>query len=469
MSNISLDKAKQFEALVVKCLINKYGKILPKNKIELLNSTNFLTEEMLSNVSSKEELQGVIVRSVVKSVLNIECKKELSVNGKKEFIDYGNNLENELVEYYSNALAQEYGIEINKIDGLTDNIEMVMKLKDKLDEGLDSLVFKSDAIKLLNAAQLKDLIEKNDNLAIENYIKEKNDILNAEGQLEQKQLDTLNKELNDKSRLQICYLNGKQYIKYIDKNDKVHLIETKDPLIISKAYKEGLKTYVSSNNLDVDDFFQNLKDINDEIELKPLKEKDLDNATSQEIDMLDFVHSNKKIQEKANNQEITHSEDSTIHVIEATNEIVTTEKNEVKDDVKSKIIANDITGLKENGSSEFTQEVTNNDEIIISDEEAKKLYEKFENDEKLTLEELRALRNYEKKRQEMGEKTVLSADEIAQMQIDNLKQLQSYEKGPKLVPKYYGFVRGFLMMYIMLASGAIGLSIGALISRLIIR
>lgn len=469
MSNISLDKAKQFEALVVKCLINKYGKILPKNKIELLNSTNFLTEEMLSNVSSKEELQGVIVRSVVKSVLNIECKKELSVNGKKEFIDYGNNLENELVEYYSNALAQEYGIEINKIDGLTDNIEMVMKLKDKLDEGLDSLVFKSDAIKLLNAAQLKDLIEKNDNLAIENYIKEKNDILNAEGQLEQKQLDTLNKELNDKSRLQICYLNGKQYIKYIDKNDKVHLIETKDPLIISKAYKEGLKTYVSSNNLDVDDFFQNLKDINDEIELKSLKEKDLDNATSQEIDMLDFVHSNKKIQEKANNQEITHSNDSTIHVIEATNEIVTTEKNEVKDDVKSKIIANDITGLKENGSSEFTQEVTNNDEIIISDEEAKKLYEKFENNEKLTLEELRALRNYEKKRQEMGEKTVLSADEIAQMQIDNLKQLQSYEKGPKLVPKYYGFVRGFLMMYIMLASGAIGLSIGALISRLIIR
>lgn len=469
MSNISLDKAKQFEALVVKCLINKYGKILPKNKIELLNSTNFLTEEMLSNVSSKEELQGVIVRSVVKSVLNIECKKALTIEGEKELIDYGQDLENELIEYYSNALVQEYGIEINKIDGLSDNLEMVMKLKDKLDEGLDSLVFKSDAIKLLNAAQLKDLIEKNDNLAIENYIKEKNDILNAKGQLEQKQLDTLNKELNDKSRLQICYLNGKQYIKYIDKSDKVHLIETKDPLIISKAYKEGLKTYVSSNNLDVDDFFQNLKDINDEIELKTLKDKDLDNATSQEIDMLDFVHSNKKIKEKANNQEITHSKDSTIHVIEATNEIVTTEKNEVKDDVKSKIIANDITGLKENGSSEFTQEVTNNDEIIISDEEAKKLYEKFENNEKLSLEELRALRNYEKKRQEMGEKTVLSADEIAQMQIDNLKQLQSYEKGPKLIPKYYGFVRGFLMMYIMLASGAIGLSIGALISRLIIR
>ena len=42
MSNISLDKAKQFEALVVKCLINKYGKILPKNKIEYL--ANRVTE-----------------------------------------------------------------------------------------------------------------------------------------------------------------------------------------------------------------------------------------------------------------------------------------------------------------------------------------------------------------------------------------------------------------------------------------
>lgn len=463
MSNISLDKAKQFEALVVKCLINKYGKILPKNKIELLNSTNFLTEEMLNNVTSKEELQGIIVRAVVKGVLNIECKKELTINGKKELIDYGYDLENELIEYYSDELAQEYGIEINKIDGLTDNIEMVMKLKDKLDEGLDPLVFESDAIKILNKAQIQDLINKNDSLAIEKYVKEKNEVLNAKGQLEQKQLDTLNKELSDRSRLQIVYLNGKQHIKYVDKNDKVHLIETKDPQIISKAYKEGLKSYVSSNKLDVDDFFQNLKDINDEITLKTLDEKDLDKSTSQEIDMLDFVHSNKKIKDKASSQKITHSDDDTIHVIEATNEIVTTEKNDVNDDIKSKIIANDTTGLKEDGSSEFTQGVTNNDEKIISDEEAKKLYEKFANDEKLSLDELRALRNYEKKRQE------LSTEEIAQMQIDSLKQMKSNENGPKLVPNYHGFARGFLMMYIMLASGALGLGVGALIFKMIIR
>lgn len=463
MSNISLDKAKQFEALVVKCLINKYGKLLPKNKIELLNSTDFLTEEMLSNVTSKEELQGIIVRAVVKGVLNIECKKELTIDGKKELIDYGYDLENELIEYYSDALAQEYGIQINKIDGLTDNIEMVMKLKDKLDEGLDPLVFESDAIKLLNKAQIQDLINKNDSLAIEKYAKEKNEVLKAKGQLEQKQLDTLNKELSDRTRLQIVYLNGKQYIKYVDKNDKVHLIETKDPQIISEAYKEGLKSYVSSNKLDVDDFFQNLKDINDEITLKTLDEKDLDKSTSQEIDMLDFVHSNKKINSASSGQKITHSDDNTIHVIEATNEIVTTQKNEVKDDVKSKIIANDTTGLKEDGSSEFTQDVTNNDEKIISDEEAEKLYEKFANDKKLSLDELRVLRNYEKKRQE------LSTEEIAQMQIDSLKQIKSNESGPRLVPNYHGFARGFLMMYIMLASGALGLGVGALIFKMIIR
>ena len=38
MSDITLDKVKQFESLVIKCLLSKYGSNLPQNKIELLNS-----------------------------------------------------------------------------------------------------------------------------------------------------------------------------------------------------------------------------------------------------------------------------------------------------------------------------------------------------------------------------------------------------------------------------------------------
>lgn len=466
MSDISLNKVKQFESLIIKCLIIKYGSNLPQNKIELLNSSNFITPEMINGISTSNEIQGTIIREIIKNVIDITCEKELIIDGNKISITYGEDLEIGLIEYYSEQLASEYNIKINEIEGLSNNLEMVKKLKDRLDNGLDKMIFESDAIKILDAAGLQELIEQNDNLAIERYVKEKEDILNTTGELEQKQLDTINSELSDKSRLQIVYLNGKQHIKYVDKKGEVHLIETKDPQIISKAYKEKMTSFKSSNVLDVDDFFEELKDINDEIELKPLEDKDLDTMTSQEIDMLDFVHSNKKITEKANDEKITHSEDSTIHVIEATNEIVTTEKKYEDSDIKSKIIANDVTGLKADGNGIYQQEVIDNDEKVISEEEALKLYERFMANERLTLDELRKLRAYENQKRKLNKPDALSAEEIAQMQIEDLKQIRSEESGYKLVPKYYGYVRGILMVYILIVSGCIGLVLGTLLFRI---
>lgn len=466
MSDISLNKVKQFESLIIKCLIIKYGSNLPQNKIELLNSSNFITPEMINGISTSNEIQGTIIREIIKNVIDITCEKELIIDGNKISITYGEDLEIGLIEYYSEQLASEYNIKINEIEGLSNNLEMVKKLKDRLDNGLDKMIFESDAIKILDAAGLQELIEQNDNLAIERYVKEKEDILNTNGELEQKQLDTINNELSDKSRLQIVYLNGKQHIKYVDKKGEVHLIETKDPQIISKAYKEKMTSFKSSNVLDVDDFFEELKDINDEIVLNTLEDKDLNKITSQEIDMLDFVHSNEKITEKANDEKITHSEDSTIHVIEATNEIVTTEKKYEDSDIKSKIIANDVTGLNANGSYEYSQEVTNNDERIISREEAQVLYDRFNSGEKLTLDELRALRTYEKNKRKLNQEDALSAEEIAQMQLEDLKQIRSEESGYKLVPKYYGYVRGILMVYILIVSGCIGLVLGTLLFRI---
>ena len=467
MSNISLEKARQFESLVIKCMLSKYGSNLPQNKIELLNSSNFITLEMLSGVSSVEEIQGIITRTVVRNVINVTCRKELLVDDELTLLPYGEDLENQLIEYYTEKLATEYNIKINKIDGLSDNLDMIKKLYEKLDNGLDKMVFESDAIKILNEAQLQELIDENDNLAIERYVKQKETILNADSNLNQNELDTINAELSDKSRLQIVYLNGKQFIKYVDKKDEVHLTETKDPQIISKAYKEGITKFNASNKLDVDDFFEELKDINDEIELEPLEDKNLENISSQEIDMLDFVHSNKIIKKKESNDTITHSKDNTIHVIEATNEIVTTDKKYEDSNIKSKIIANDTTGLNADGSRNYTQEVTSNDERIISQEEAFSLYNKFNSGEKITLDEVRALRTYEKNKMEQAQEEGLSAEEIAQIQIDNLKELKGSNSSIKLVPKYYGYVRGVLMIYILIASGYVGLSLGTLLYKLI--
>lgn len=464
MNEETLNKIKQFESLIIKCLLNKYGKNLPQDKVELLNSSNFLTEDVIKNSTNDAELRGNIIRNVVKNVIDVTCEKTLLVDNVETIIPYGDYLEIGLIEYYSQELADTYGIDINKIDGLENNVEMIKQIKEKLDNGLDSMVFKSDAIKILGACEIKELIDKNDNLAIEEYIKNKESIINASGELDQKQLDTINQELSDKSRLQIVYLNGKQHIKYIDLNDKVHLIESKDPALISKAYKETIVN--GSTTIDVDKLFENLNAINNEINLTTIDQKNLDSVTSEEIDMLDFIHSNTKIAEKAKNDKITHSEDNTIHVIEATNEIVTTEKYEDEDSVKSKLIKNDITGLNMNGSQDYSQEVIDNDERIISEEEAKRLNEKYKNNEKLTLEELRALRNYEKRKIELNQQSEMTLEEIIEMQKEELKDLKNIEEGPKLVPKYYGFARTYLISYIIIMTISIGLIVGMLLFKL---
>ena len=144
MSDISLNKVKQFESLIIKCLIIKYGSNLPQNKIELLNSSNFITPEMINGISTSNEIQGTIIREIIKNVIDITCEKELIIDGNKISITYGEDLEIGLIEYYSEQLASEYNIKINEIEGLSNNLEMVKKLKDRLDNGLDKMIFESD-------------------------------------------------------------------------------------------------------------------------------------------------------------------------------------------------------------------------------------------------------------------------------------------------------------------------------------
>ena len=86
--------------------------------------------------------------------------------------------------------------------------------------------------------------------------------------------------------------------------------------------------------------------------------------------------------------------------------------------------------------------------------------------ERLTLDELRKLRAYENQKRKLNKPDALSAEEIAQMQIEDLKQIRSEESGYKLVPKYYGYVRGILMVYILIVSGCIGLVLGTLLFRI---
>ena len=70
-------------------MLSKYGSNLPQNKIELLNSSNFVTSEMITGVSSIEEIQGLVIRNVIKNVIDVTCTKELLVDGDKVLLFTG--------------------------------------------------------------------------------------------------------------------------------------------------------------------------------------------------------------------------------------------------------------------------------------------------------------------------------------------------------------------------------------------
>ena len=75
---ISLEKAREFEALVKRVLMSKYGKMLPSDKVTLLNTTEFLDDSILK--VNPSEVYGEVIRKVVGSIIDVTCTKELNVS-----------------------------------------------------------------------------------------------------------------------------------------------------------------------------------------------------------------------------------------------------------------------------------------------------------------------------------------------------------------------------------------------------
>ena len=95
----TLNKLKQFESLIKKCLTVKFGKFLPENKIAILNFQSFVDEEMIKQCGDDDnKLRGAVLRTLLDNIVDVKCKKSLKVEGKLEEIDYGEYLEEALVE-----------------------------------------------------------------------------------------------------------------------------------------------------------------------------------------------------------------------------------------------------------------------------------------------------------------------------------------------------------------------------------
>ena len=466
---ISLEKAREFESLVKRVLMSKYGKMLPSDKITLLNTTEFLDESIIK--ADPSNVYGEVIRKVVGSVIDVTCTKELYISeDEAKDIIYGEYLEEGLIEFYSRKIAEKFNLNLEDKPELKDNLDMVQKLYEKLGEGLDEKVFSEDALEILDAAELEELITECDNQAIESYL---NNLSTAKGIGEVKdEVTPINGKgdvLDEEGRVQIVYLNGVQYIKYVDKEDQVHLVETNDSKHVSEVYRKTILGLNPGDKLDAEAFFKELTSYIPETNLDVKEDIKTSSLNNEEVNMMNFIHSSKEFELDGKEDVITHSSDQTIHVIENTNDIVVTDDK--GDHVESTVISDDEDPeLKDDAGGvkpEEIQEEEKIDEKVLTPEEYEKLCMKFANNEELTLEELRALRR------STPEEMVRSQEnkELLEQMREEENELVRQNEGPILSypGKYkYGsaaFTNKYLIIYVILITICIGFIVGALLFK----
>ena len=466
---ISLEKAREFESLVKRVLISKYGKMLPSDKITLLNTTEFLDESIIK--ADPSNVYGEVIRKVVGSVIDITCTKELYISeDEAKDIIYGEYLEEGLIEFYSRKIAEKFNLNLEDKPELKDNLDMVQKLYEKLGEGLDEKVFSEDALEILDAAKLEELITECDNQAIESYL---NNLSTAKGIGEVKdEVTPINGKgdvLDEEGRVQIVYLNGVQYIKYVDKEDQVHLVETNDSKHVSEVYRKTILGLNPGDKLDAEAFFKELTSYIPETNLDVKEDIKTSSLNNEEVNMMNFIHSSKEFELDGKEDVITHISDQTIHVIENTNDIVVTDDK--GDHVESTVISDDEDPeLKDDAGGvkpEEIQEEEKIDEKVLTPEEYEKLCMKFANNEELTLEELRALRRSTPEEMVRSQKD----KELLEQMREEENELVRQNEGPILSypGKYkYGsaaFTNKYLLIYVILITICIGFIVGALLFK----
>lgn len=466
---ISLEKAREFESLVKRVLMSKYGKMLPSDKITLLNTTEFLDESIIK--ADPSNVYGEVIRKVVGSVIDVTCTKELYISeDEAKDIIYGEYLEEGLIEFYSRKIAEKFNLNLEDKPELKDNLDMVQKLYEKLGEGLDEKVFSEDALEILDAVELEELITECDNQAIESYL---NNLSTAKGIGEVKdEVTPINGKgdvLDEEGRVQIVYLNGVQYIKYVDKEEQVHLVETNDSKHVSEVYRKTILGLNPGDKLDAEAFFKELTSYIPETNLDVKEDIKTSSLNNEEVNMMNFIHSSKEFELDGKEDVITHSSDQTIHVIENTNDIVVTDDK--GDHVESTVISDDDDPeLKDDAGGvkpEEIQEEEKIDEKVLTPEEYEKLCMKFANNEELTLEELRALRR------STPEEMVRSQEdkELLEQMREEENELVRQNEGPILSypGKYkYGsaaFTNKYLLIYVILITICIGFIVGALLFK----
>jgi hypothetical protein len=447
MRTEDLNKLKQFESILKQCLMKKFGSFLPENKVSLLNNETFTVLNDLDkfkNLKTREEIQGRILRDMLDSLIDIKCQKELEINGAKVTIDnYGIQLEEELIEYYAKEVSEAFHFDINEIPELSRNSEVIVKLKECYKEGLDQNVFNSDAIKLLNKDELVDVIKTYDTYSINEYLEKNKELANNKDE------QIIEEKLDRKGSIQLVDINEKKHIKYIDPDNVTHLVEVKNDKV-NDFYKQKISELKPGEELNPEEFFKELNNINEEIKLTNTNDVNHDALNPTQENMIKFVDNSEKIQKeiKDNVQDLNgvmHSPDANIHVINNTNDIVYTEDS--GKNIETNVIQNGV-----NTANNTSQQNIDASQHTLTAEEYNELCMRYANNEQLTEEEMDALKRA-----------------TPDLVDNNVATVEKEGIGLKLSNKLasYGFASNASLLYIILITVFVGVFIGALIFSLV--
>ncbi len=441
----NLDKIKEFEKILKQCLIKRFGASLPEDKVSLLNNTEYIIGNEFTNGIDRNTFQGNVLRHMLDSIIDVTCIKEISIDGiNTNTLVYGRALEDGIIEYYTKELAKLFRFDINEIPELKENVELAEKLKEAYGDDLDSKVFSENATKLLSLTQLKEVADKCDEEAIKRYLEKNKQVADA-----QQDKDVDNKLFNDitsrSGSVQIIYLDEKKYIKYIDNEGKLHLVQAYNSERVSDFYREKISNLKPDEQLDPEQFFKELCQIATEERLTPTEEIDPETLNFDQQRMLRFVDTSEKLgQETVENVQdkstVVHNNEGNIHAINGTNEVIFTEDR--VDHVNADIVRDGQNYVNENAS----QSNTDIGDKVLSQEEYNELCMRYANNEKLSEDEMRAL--------------MMSTPELMENEID--------EKGPTLSmygkkKPFGGFANKTILIYIIMIVAFVGVFIGALI------
>ena len=162
MQEETYNKLRQFEAALKKCVIDRFKNSISPEKQSLLLGIDFIKTSNLSKVKSGFEVQSIILANMLDCIISFKCTKEFTLeDGTSITIPYGEDIENELIDFYSCDIAKKYKFGIDKVDK---NSDIISKMINVYGDKFDEIILSKNAIDILgneNLTEYKKMYEEN--------------------------------------------------------------------------------------------------------------------------------------------------------------------------------------------------------------------------------------------------------------------------------------------------------------------